>query len=529
LLPSAPWKYTTLLLKQHERFCNPTKYPVMFPDPSLHGKTADRYIMTSCEHNDVVGLKNRYMKVSANRFNIKHPHLFRQAVSELVELLAPHFNGIKSLNELLDKKRGRLRKRYNDAATDILKHGFHLEKHSKVKAFIKNEVYNEMKPPRMIMGRDPRFFLAYAPLIEAIEEALKCLPEISKGRNFEERGLQFFEKIYGDWILEVDFSKFESTQSLELLAEVELSIIFGLIEAGLFGYMTKLWVTKMLIEGYTLHQVFFMIFCVRCTGEADTGCFNTAITWVSVRYFELVNKFGTRNFICDGDDNLVKIPVGSTFVNTFSEFGLDAKLALRTDYHDVGYCSGKFIQIVPGRFHYVQDPRKLMQNLPVFRKKKFEHCMGVYYHSLGYMYTTLYPEFPLYSNIGRFLMRMAPERHVSVEMLNEINISHTEAFVKTKEKVSIDYDLVRVEMAMCFDYTLEEIRRYERWYDNNNVVLLPENNKRYNAEKTPAVLLTAQQLDTVEQIIRNSVDNHKFSSKYRNRIIDPLLRLQTIP
>lgn len=496
----------------------------MFPDPSLHGRTAERFIMTSCVHNDEVGLKNRYMKVSANRFNIKHPELFQQAVSELVQELKKHFTGVKSLRDLLARKKGRLRKRYNDAATDILKNGFHLEKHSKIKAFIKNEVYNELKPPRMIMGRDPRFFLAYAPLIESIEEALRELPEVSKGLNFEQRGKQFFDKIYGEWILEVDFSKFESTQSLELLAEIELAIIFGLIEAGFFGYATKVWVAKMKGEGYTLQQIFFIIFCVRISGEVDTGCFNTSITWVAVRYFELVNKFGIRNFICDGDDNLVKIPVGANFENTFAEFGLDAKLALRTDYHDVGYCSGKFIQITPGIFHYVQDPRKLMQNLPVFRKKKFEHCMGVYYHSLGYMYKTLYPNFPLYSNIGEFLMRMAPERHVSVEMLNEINSSHAEAFVKTQRKVGIDYDLVRVEMAMCFDYTVEEIRRYEQWYDNNIVVLPPENNKRFNAEKTPAVLLSDQQIDQVEQIIRNSVENHKFSKSYRKNIIDPLYR-----
>lgn len=218
------------------------------------------------------------MKVSANRFNIKHPELFQQAVSELVQELKKHFTGVKSLRALLARKKGRLRKRYNDAATDILKNGFHLEKHSKIKAFIKNEVYNELKPPRMIMGRDPRFFLAYAPLIESIEEALRELPEVSKGLNFEQRGKQFFDKIYGEWILEVDFSKFESTQSLELLAEIELAIIFGLIEAGFFGYATKVWVAKMKGEGYTLQQIFFIIFCVRISGEVDTGCFNTSIT-----------------------------------------------------------------------------------------------------------------------------------------------------------------------------------------------------------------------------------------------------------
>jgi len=525
LLPTAPWKHVTTIIKHSEKLCREQSYPVMFPDPSLHGRTAERFIMTSCVHNDIVGLRNRYMKEPPTKFGPKHPELFQQAIDELVAALKPNFKGVKPLKDLLAKKRGKLRKRYDDAARNILDNGFHLEKHSKIKAFIKNEVYNECKPPRMIMGRDPRFFLAYAPLIDAIEEAMKHLPEISKGRNFAERGAQFFEKVLGDVIAGIDFRKFESTQSLELLANIELSIIFGLIEAGLFGRAIKLWVAKLKIEGYTLHDIYFMPFGLRCTGEADTGCFNTLITWVACRYCELVNKLGTRNFICDGDDNLMRIPLGANFVDTFAELGLDAKIEIFYDYHDVEYCSGRFIQITPGVFHYVQDPRKLMQNLPVFRKKKFEHCMGVYYHSLGYMYNVLYPNFPLYSNIGRFLMKMAPDRHISMEMLNEINPSHAEAFSNTKQKVSIDYDLVRVEIAMSFNYTLEEVRRYEAWYDEHLVVLPPENNKRYNAEKTPAVLLTDQQIDQVEQIISESVDKHVFTKSYHDYIIRPLLML----
>lgn len=517
----AEWKKARLDIKFCDKLCTPKTYRILFDDPSDHGRTAQRYIMQSCEHNDVVGLRNRYLKDTPNDYSAD-PVVVDRILDELADKMRPLWNGPKSLKEVLDGKRSNVR-RYHKAAKYVYEMGYNIEKHSKISAFIKNEVYNEEKPPRMIMGRDPRFNLLYSTFTEALEKCLTALPECSKGKNFSERGRQFFEKIFGAWILECDFSKFEATQRLKLLAKIELGLARRLMTPMHYHLFLQNFIAKMRKHGWTLNEVEFEFWECRGTGDPDTGLFNTLITWIACRYFEIVNGTGDTNFICDGDDNLIRLPIGAKYVNTFSLFGLDAKLELRTDYHDASYCSGKFIQVRPGEFMYVQDIKKLMQNLPVFRKTKFDHCKATYYHSLGYMYKILYPGFPIYENISNFLMRATPKQYLSVQMLQEINPSHTDAFVNTKEKVSIDVELVKVELSMSFDMTIEELTRLCHWYDVNNMTLKPEECKRYNPEKPPADRLSDTQIKVVEQILVESVWHHVFCKMYQENIISYLV------
>jgi len=518
LLPSADWKRSKISIKVCDKLCTPKQYRVMFDNPSDHGRTAQRFIMLPCIHNDVVGLSNRYLKKTDNDYRA-NDKIVNSILDELANAMRKSWVGPKNLTDVLEcKSSGRIR-RYHNAANDVYNNGFNIEKHSKVSAFIKNEVYDECKPPRMIMGRDPRFNLLYAQFTEALEKCMTELPEVSKGKNFVERGKQFMEKIFGAWILEIDCSKFEATQRLALLKRIELGLAKRLMTPSEYQVFKACFIAKMRKDGWTLNNVHFEFWECRGTGDPDTGLFNTLITWVACRYFEIINGTGNTNFICDGDDNLIRIPVGAKYVNTFSEFGLDAKLQLRHDYHDAEYCSGKFIQVQPGVFHYVQNIHKMMQNLPVFRKTKFDHCKATYYHSLGYMYKVLYPKFPLFENIAGFLIRSAPNEHVSVPMLREINPSHTEAFKHTQEKIEIDVELVRVEIAMSFNLTFEELKRVCQWYDDNTIVLKPDECKRYNPEKPPANRLTDTQIKVVDQILWSSAQNHKFSKMYQQNII----------
>jgi hypothetical protein len=374
------------------------------------------------------------------------------------------------------------------------------------------------------MGRDPRFNLIYGLYTTPLESAMKHLPEISKGRNFKQRGNQFFEKIYGQNIAEVDFSKYESTQRLEILRLVELGLAKRLMCDADYQIFQQLFTAKMRKRGTTLSGTKFEFWYCRGSGDMDTGLFNTLITWVACRYFEIYNKTGHYNFICDGDDNLMKIPIGHPkLVDTFAHFGFEAKLKVLSDYHDAEYCSGRFVQYQPGKFYYVQDVRKMMEQLRIFRKTQFNHCKGTYYHSLGYMYKVLYPDFPLYSSIASFLMRIAPNKRVQVEMLNEINPSHTEAFKGSKGlEMLINKESLEVEIGMCFGLQQGEIRRLSDWYDAKIVTLRQEEDKRYNVTSAPAELLTKFEQDVVEQLMETSVRRHRFSKLFQQRVVQHL-------
>lgn len=501
-----------------ERLCRDHKYEVMFPNPSSQDQ--ELYIMTPCVHNDIVGLRNRYLRDNPNNFTAD-VDIINMIIDDLAEKLRPHFNGKITLSSFLEDKKGKLRRRYECAAKKVYENGFNLEKHSDIQAFIKNELYSEKKPPRMIMGRDPRFNLIYGLYTTPLESAMKHLPEISKGRNFKERGEQFFEKIFGQNIAEVDFSKYESTQRLEILKLVELGLAKRLMCNDDYQTFRQLFVAKMRKRGTTLSGTKFEFWYCRGSGDMDTGLFNTLITWVACRYFEIINGTGDYNFICDGDDNLMKIPIGHPgLVDTFAHFGFEAKIKILSDYHDAEYCSGKFVQYHPGKFYYVQNIHKMMEQLRIFRKTQFNHCKGTYYHSLGYMYKVLYPNFPLYSNIAGFLMKIAPKRRVQVEMLNEINPSHTDAFRGSKDlELEINQESMEIEIGMCFDLSQGEIRRLSEWYDNNNVTINHDEDKRYNATSTPAVLLTKHEQGVVEQLMQASVCRHKFSKLFQQRVL----------
>lgn len=516
------WKHASTQVPYiPERECHDRTYPILFPNPST--VDSEMYIMTSCVHNDIVGLRNRYLRDNPNGFTADVT-IIEKIVDELADKLRPHYNGKLSLHEFLDQKKGKLRRRYEDSARKVYENGFNVERHCDIQAFIKNEIYSEKKPPRMIMGRDPRFNLIYGLFTTALEHAMVHLPEVSKGRNFKDRGKQFFKKIFGATIAEVDFSKYESTQRLQILSLVELGLARRLMCDGDYEVFRQCFITKMRKRGTTVNGTKFEFWYCRGSGDMDTGLFNTLITWVACRYFELINKTGHFNFICDGDDNLMKIPVGHPeLVDTFAHFGFEAKLKLVGDYHDAEYCSGKFVQYAPGKFYYVQNLNKLMEQIRVFRKPQFNHCKGTYYHSLGYMYRVLYPNFPLYSSIAGFLMRIAPRRHVSTTMLNEINPSHCEAFQGSKDlELEFNRDVLEVELGMCFNMTSGEISRLSEWYDAKHVTISHDEDKRYNNTSTPAVLLTPFEQDVVEQLMETTMRRHKFSRTFQTRVIQHL-------
>jgi len=321
------------------------------------------------------------------------------------------------------------------------------------------------------------------------------IKNISKGKNFLERGEQFAECIFGEDILEGDCSKYEGSQRLRLLVHIELTI-WKLIDPGSYGLLTKLFRSKMKKSGKTLNELYFEFWYCRGSGDMDTGLFNTLIMFVACRYFEIVNKTGDHNFICDGDDNQIKIPRNiSELKDTFKEFGFDAKLIRRHTYHDASYCSGKFIQYKPGKFLYVQDLNKLMNNIPIFRKLKFNHCKGAYYHSLGYMYHKIYGNLPVFREISKFLMNIAPKEHVHMDILEEINPGHAEAFKNTSYNLEYDEDLCKVELAMCFTSNITNLENYSTWYKNHQVSLDKAELKRYNPIKTPRDRLTQNQIE----------------------------------
>jgi hypothetical protein len=502
LEPMEAWKVAAATEPHTNLPCKEKKYDVMYDIPRVLSK--ESYIMRNCHHNEYVGLRNRYLKTVPNKITYDR-QLLEVCISELASLLAPHFHGPITTSEFMETKKGALRKRYNDALESIGV-DFNLEgRDINCSAFVKNEIYDEIKPPRMIMNRNPKFNVAYGRYTIPLEHAMVKVKQFSKGKNFVERGKQFKECIFGQWILEGDCSKYESTQRITLLEDIELSLWKKLLNSYDYSVIENVFYAKMLKRGYTSNGVKFNFVGCRGSGDMDTGLFNSIIMWIACRYFELTNNYGNGNFIVDGDDNLIQIPKYiDNYINTFAHFGLDAKLIIRKDYHDADYCSGKFIKN-RGEFVYVQNIRKIINNMAIFRKIKFNHCRKQYYHSLGFMYKTIYGDLPVMKSFSEFLMRDTEGQHVSTEILHELNPVYAEQFQFGPNHIDWDEKEACLEMLMSFDlnYTYADIICHH--FDTRTISYQVNEGKRYRVtSKTSNVKIDYKQ---TENWIMKTLDN----------------------
>jgi hypothetical protein len=492
LKTTAAWKFAKVESNNAKPCSGTISYPVIFDSPIKN----DSLIMNNCACNDIVGLHNRYLKESENEYNVDKIVL-DDILDQLAADLKPHFKGRMSLSKFMSNKKGKLLGRYDDACKRILKKGFNIWKDNDINAFIKNEIYDEDKPPRMIMGRNTKFNLLYGQFTTSLEEAMLHLPQISKGKNFIQRGQQFYERVLNKVMLECDFSKYESTQRIELLRDIELGIWKRLLSQKDYELIEIIFKSKMEKRGFTYNGVYFSFWGCRGSGDMDTGLFNTLLTYVACKYFIKINGV-QGDFMCDGDDNGMGFNEDKEFVDTFKNFGFDAKIIKRYDYHDFDYCSGKFIQYQPGKFIYVQNLVKLMKNIGIFRKSKFNHCKGEYYYSLGYMYKQIYCGMPVFKEISEFLMNISKcKRRVKYEILEEINPMHANAFKNSGYNITFNPESIKIELAMCFLGSISKVEDCITYYSSNYVSLTAAEDKRFNSGGTTRIRLTTKDYENV--------------------------------
>jgi len=463
----APWKQSLVapLNIAHFKLAKKCKTTCYLKALHLPIEQNDVLVMRNCHHNDVVALHNRYLKETPKLTIGKK--IISKYCDELLALIKPHFTEKSSVHHFISTKKGKLRQRYLEALHKIKESGFDLEKDSGIKMFIKNERYNETKPPRAIMGRDPKFNIMYSMYTTPIEEALINLPQITKGQNFLGRGKKFYD-ILSPQYAEIDYSKFEGSQRAKLLVMIELYIFRKLYPGDDFIY--QLFKSKLVKNGTTCNGVKFSFYGTRGSGDMDTGLFNTILNWIACRYFEDENKTGGKGrFIVDGDDGVIGINnVNATFVDTAKAFGFDAKIIRRYDYHDVEFCSSKFIEINHGVFYQVQNLQKLLNNMQYVINSEFCQSLSTYFGSLGFMYKQLYKNIPVYYEMANYLIS-CHSGYVNTNMLEKFSYVANEAFKATSIKFEVDIPLCKAELALSFNYGHDKIDSLISWFNNHTL------------------------------------------------------------
>jgi len=431
-------------------------------------------MMRSCAHNEVVGLANRYMRDVPSKPTYDRA-IVEQCIDELAVILEKANGGPfvpLTIAEFIQGREGYSKRRYLRAADHMARHGVDVYRGSGIKAFVKREFYSERKAPRMIMGRDPIFNILYGRFTVPLEHAMMRVPEFSKGKDFFQRGEQL-EPYMHETILENDYSKFEASQTIPVLRQIELGLLKRLFKM-FHKIVTTLFNVKMVKRGRTTNGVKFCLVGCRGSGDIDTGLFNTLVNWVAMRYFEIVNKFPSRRFALDGDDSWSAIPRGAPYINTYPQFCFDAKLKLKNHWSDVEYCSAKFVEYRPGRLVLMPNVRKLLNNIGHCKNELFTNCLGHYYYSLGYMYSICFPGFPIFTELSKFLMGITsnPKVRVSKQILDLTNYKFSEAFSLGSPNRVIDYDLTLMNTLLAYDIGHEEYSSIISYFATEKPVIL---------------------------------------------------------
>jgi len=423
--------------------------------------------MNSCLCNEAVAYYYRWCRDTPEFQGKKlNQNLMRQIIDELVVDICEHFdNEPFDVFGFLKTKTGALGHRYRMAARAIVKDGFDLTRDSDIKAFIKNERYHELKKPRAIMGRNPKFNIFYAKFVTQVEQAFYKLKGVTAAKNYAEVGAEFQEMEEGDFLvkgddnvmqmdgykMEGDATSFESSQR-DRAMQIEHTVTRRVFERMGFDDLDSydhIFAQTCIKKGSFPNGFKFRHKYTNGSGEMNTTYRNTMLMYVAVRYFLLVNK-GKKEHELE---------------NTFAYFGFDMKLIARYSDHDVGFCSGKFIKVNSTTTFFVHDLHKLLNSIPLMINHDFDDHLDSYYFSLGYMYAVLYAGIPVYEDLGRWLMTCKKQdRYVDVRALEDRYGFYNEFKLRPVYDHQVDTTLVISELMECFDISMPEINALQEHF-----------------------------------------------------------------
>jgi len=446
---------------------------------------------------------------------------------KIKEQLDPNF----SIKSFIEQKKGPLRMRYLKAHKQNLTSGFEAKKHGDIAAFIKNERYFEEKAPRMIMGRNPRFNLLYAQIIEPIEKAFFKLEQVANACDYKKCG-EKFSKLVGHWFFENDMSKFEASQRFETLRLEYL--IYALVLPEQAELIKQLFAVKMYKFGKTQSGIDFKFNYCRGSGDMDTSLGNGILNYISTAYFQAINfcPLGanchiehcvegcfTGKFVLKGDDSYGSMPVGAGYTNTYRYFGFDAKLILRKNWWEVEFCSGHFVPTTDGGFYYVQKLRKILTSIETCINKDINDngWAAHYYTSLGLMYSILYAGLPIYEDIGKYLCG-STSLGINKTLVEDHSYGTTEAFDNFTGTAKYT-DNVMLDISMVNDMSLAELESIASFFRTRRPVYPADQYKRCNRKNKPLSV----ELDSIESEYATycrSVDNMNKIQRANLKLLD---------
>jgi hypothetical protein len=418
--------------------------------------------------------------------------------------MVPHYKPFDEVNFFLNKK-GKLRSRYIRAANEIAKHGFDIDRDSDITAFVKLERYfDDSKPPRMILGRNPKFNVVYAQIVQPFEQALFQLDEVANGKDHHGMGEQFASMAGRcSRFVENDMSKYEASQRFTTL-KIEYLLMkrfYVAVEPAFIPLLDCCFSACLRNKVKTSLGVYFSFVLCRVSGDLTTSSGNGCINLVTSQYNQVMNTCNAstcrfdvcdnpecrvRDIILKGDDSVL----GQTkagYTDYYVNFGLDAKIIERNNADAVEFCSGRFVEVRPGEWFYVQKLQKLLESLTTCLNQDAirDGWVAHYYKSLGLMYKVVYKGMPIYEDIADFLLRTNVNYGVNTALISSYNLLDAYGAEHSDHQIDPSMAMLGVSLANEMDYP--ELERIRAWAQGNKLEFAPDQTKRCNMKSRRVV------------------------------------------
>lgn len=305
-------------------------------------------------------LKIAELKIFVDKWMLKNlvplPHRQTEERAYFTNWLAQN----KSYNE---KKKIRMMEIYNTLYPIQTSKANLREKDYYIKSFIKREFYEVIKVCRMINSRSDRFKMRVAPYIHEIEEQMYRIDNFIKHKQVTLLPRDLVKLKERRWILETDYSSFESGFSPQYTDVVECALWRYMLknnEEALKDIM-KVYYQSRSVGGRTIfrpriEQLFgnkyhAKVVGSRMSGEMWTSLANGFSNLMNMLFFAEQKNLSIYGYV-DGDDGIFCMDQPKIEEKQFTELGFKIKMNYGQNLSHTSFCGNVFdtdelLQLVP--------------------------------------------------------------------------------------------------------------------------------------------------------------------------------------
>nr|WKV33911.1 MAG: RNA-dependent RNA polymerase [Riboviria sp.] len=309
--------------------------------------TRSVFVHNNCVCNELVALRNRviFECPKPQQAALRRLHLLARRVADWIPRES------KSA-DWWDSYRGRKRQRYRDAA-DSLNYRPLSKRDSYIKAFVKPEKVFEVKDPRLIQARSPRYNVAIGAYLKPIEHHLyrlrgtrqlrHVLPPglvIAKGHNMSQRATLLKEKwnrFNNPICFSLDASRFDAHVNELLLVEHHIYRRYWRDPE-----LDRLLAWQVNNRGRTAGGIRYHCRYGRMSGDMNTALGNCLLSVLMAA--DYMRRKGIKwDMLCDGDDTLLIVEKRDAHLldditPAYLEYGMVVKLIVANTWHDITFC-----------------------------------------------------------------------------------------------------------------------------------------------------------------------------------------------